>query len=739
VNNFRIAVIRSQSIPLVAGIDSFVNMPLASGEQLGHYKIQSLIGKGGMGEVYRALDTKLEREVAIKVLPAALAGDPERLARFAREAKVLAQLNHPGIAAIHGVEDRALVMELVPGPTLADRIKQGPIPPGEAEEILLQIADALEYAHERGVIHRDLKPANIKIDPDDKVKILDFGLAKALADPSTGGTSEDPTNSPTVTMGGTIAGTILGTAAYMAPEQARGKKVDRRADIWAFGVVAWEMLRGERLFQGEDTVQVLSRVLEQKPDLERVPVRFRKLLARCLDRNPKDRLRDIGEARFLLETLVGQTDTSPQPAPHSAFGKWLWPGIAALFLIVLTPANFLHYRERAPDRPQPVRFQLALDRVTIGEYDRFALSPDGTKLAYLGAGTDGVVQLWIRAMDTLESRLLSATDLRGPVPIFWSFDSRFVVFQSGKKLKKIDVAGGPAQALCDVTQTVLGGSWNRDGVIIMGNNGGPLMRVSSDGGTPVPLTALDPNPDRRPYHASPVFLPDGRHFLYRRAGKPDYAGIYLGSLDDKPEAQSSKRLVDSDFSAEFVPSPDGKSGEILFLREGTLMAQPFDLHRFEVNAEAVPIAEQIGNYLSVGQFSSSRNGSLVYRSGGRGGGNSLTWFDRKGNTVGKPTEAIYDTMTLRLSPDGSTAAVQRWDTGLTVGGSGTLWLLDLVRGGPLALPSPRTVVTTTPLGLPRETGSLFLPNVATILICTAMPPAAPEETNCSLNPTPISL
>src|SRR5215469_10841238 len=300
-------------------------MPLGSGDQLGHYEIQSIIGRGGMGEVYRAFDTKLEREVAVKVLPAALATDPERLARFEREAKVLAQMNHPGIASIHGVEDRALVMELVLGPTLADRLKQGLFPAEEAETILLQIADALEYAHERGVIHRDLKPANIKIDPDDKVKILDFGLAKALNDPSgTTASAADLSNSPTKTVGGTVAGAILGTAAYMAPEQARGRKVDRRADIWAFGVVAWEMLTGERLFQGEDTVQTLSNVLQQPVDLERAPVRFRKLLARCLDRNPKDRLRDIGEARFLLEEPAkaeGQADTDPQPELHSTYGK----------------------------------------------------------------------------------------------------------------------------------------------------------------------------------------------------------------------------------------------------------------------------------------------------------------------------------------------------------------------------------------------------------------------------------
>ena len=320
-------------------------MPLAAGEQLGHYKVQSMIGLGGMGEVYLALDTKLEREVAIKVLPPALASDPERLARFEREAKLLAQLNHPGIAAIHGVEERALVMELVPGPTLADRISQGPIPPAEAEHILLEIAEALEYAHERGVIHRDLKPANIKIDPEDKVKILDFGLAKALIDPATSITG-DPTNSPTmtVTMGGTVAGTILGTAAYMAPEQARGKKVDRRADIWAFGVILWEMLTGERLFHGEDIVGVLSKVLEQPLTFDRTPAKFRRLLSRCLNRNPKDRLRDIGEARFLLkEPETDPATHSPAvPATLKHF-RLLWPTVAAILaLAALALALIVH-------------------------------------------------------------------------------------------------------------------------------------------------------------------------------------------------------------------------------------------------------------------------------------------------------------------------------------------------------------------------------------------------------------
>src|SRR5215469_5055856 len=337
-------------------------MALSSGDQLGHYKIQSIIGRGGMGEVYRAVDTKLEREVAVKVLPAALAADPERLGRFEREAKVLAQMNHPGIASIHGVEDRALIMELVPGPTLAELIKQGPIPAAEAETILLQIADALEYAHERGVIHRDLKPANIKIDPEDKVKILDFGLAKALTDPAGGVASSlaDLSNSPTKTVEGTVAGAILGTAAYMAPEQARGKKVDKRADIWAFGVVAWEMLTGERLFHGEDTVQVLSNVLQQAVDLERVPAKFRKLLGRCLDRNPKDRLRDIGEARFLLEERQSGVINSGQAdsQSHKPLTKWLWPAVAGVLGVAVLGLGYMAYRHSAEEAPRVERFSL---------------------------------------------------------------------------------------------------------------------------------------------------------------------------------------------------------------------------------------------------------------------------------------------------------------------------------------------------------------------------------------------
>jgi serine/threonine protein kinase len=663
-------------------------MPLSVGDKLSQYQILAPLGAGGMGEVYRAHDTQLGRDVAIKVLPLELANDPERLARFDREAKILAALNHPNIAVIYGLVEsdgqRALAMELVPGETLGDRIKRGPMPLDEILPIARQMAEALEAAHERGVVHRDLKPANVMITPTGLVKVLDFGLAAmSQSGPSAPG---DPSNSSTLTVGVTQAGVIMGTAAYMAPEQASGMVVDKRADIWSFGVVLFELITGARLFSGDTMAHTLADVLRAPIEFKKVtaPAPIKNLLQRCLDRNVTTRLRDIGEARVAIQTYlanpVGEAvagQEAPSVTPPSGFG-WVWPaGVVATLLALLT-LSFIHFREQPPDSPKLVRFQLAPENVTIGPNNRFALSPDGTKLAFFASGSDGAARLWVRAMDTLESRPLSATELNVNIPIFWSYDSRFVVFQSAKKLKKIDVSGGPAQTLCDVSGTEVGGSWNREGVILFGSAESPLMRVSSEGGAATPITALDPARAEK-YHSGPLFLPDGRHFLYYRFGKPESTGVYVGSLDDKPGQPTSERLLATDYDVEFVPSPDGASGAILLLREGTLLAQPFDLRRLELAGEAVPVAAQVSNYRAVGQFSASRSGALVYRSGDEAVGAKLTWFDRQGKTLGTPSDAAYTTGSLALSPDGSRAAAVR---AVRTEGSGlNIWLVDLVRGG----------------------------------------------------------
>jgi hypothetical protein len=468
----------------------------------------------------------------------------------------------------------------------------------------------------------------------------------------------------------------------MAPEQAKGKGVDKRADIWSFGVVMYELLTGERLFTGDDVSDTLAQVLTKQPDLDKVPAQAQRLLARCLQKDPKDRLRDIGDARSLLEEPQHGVMNPVQAQSLAHKGNVLPWAAAAVFALLAAILSFLHFPEQPPDPPKAVRFQLSPENVSIGGPLRFALAPDGTKLAYFATGgpgaaigSDGSARLWIRSLDTLEARPLPATDLRPTVPIFWSFDSKFVVFQSPGRLKNIDVSGGPAQTLCDVTGTVVGGSWNRDGVIIFGKNDGPLMQVSSEGGTATPITALD-SARGEALHIGPVFLPDGRHFLYGRAGKPDWQGIYIGSLDDKPGQPPPKRLLATDFAVEFVPEPEGDSGKILFLREGTLLAQSFDLHKLKLSGNAVPLAEQVANFIGHGQFSASKSGALVYRSGGDTGYATLTWFDRQGKKLGTTGDTNYTTGTLALSPDGSRVVTTR-----AIGRDLNLWLVEFARGG----------------------------------------------------------
>ena len=630
------------------------------GETIAHYRITAKIGEGGMGEVWRATDTKLDRDVALKILPQSFASDPDRMARFEREAKVLASLNHPNIAQIYGVEHRALVMELVEGETL-----HGPLPLDTALNYARQITEALEAAHEKGIVHRDLKPANIKVTPQGVVKVLDFGLA-AITQISPGDAS-NPANSPTLTISPTLAGTILGTAAYMSPEQARGKPVDRRADIWAFGVVLYEMLTGQQLFQGETITDVLAAVVKEEPDLTRVPAKVRRLLRSCLEKDPKQRLQAIGDSRLLLED-------APQTAAAPASRKWVWPSVAALLLIALGLVSFTHLREKPPAAPELLRFQIPSPERSAFQ-DNLALSPDGRRLAFTAASPDGRNLLWVRNLDALEARPLSGTD--GATGHFWSPDSRFLAFADGTRLKKIDASGGPPITLCELPQPVGSGSWSADGVLLVGGRGaGPLWRVAASGGLASQVTKLDPDRQER-FHTWPSFLPDARHFIYLRRGNSDEnSGIYVGSLDAKPEDQSAKRLIVTQYGAVYAPSSNPGLGHLLFLREGTLLAQVFDAKRMELVGEPVPLAEQVGNANGVAGFFTASVNTLAYRVGGGAGGVQLTWFDRQGKalgTVGDPGMIQRPA----ISPDGRTVAVDRRDpqTGYV-----DVWLHDLTRG-----------------------------------------------------------
>jgi Tol biopolymer transport system component/predicted Ser/Thr protein kinase len=664
------------------------------GETIGSYRIVAKLGAGGMGEVYRARDTKLDRDVAIKVLPAALAQDPERLARFEREAKVLASLNHPNIAQIYGIEDRALVMELVEGETL-----HGPLSLETALNYEKQIADALEAAHEKNIIHRDLKPANIMITPAGVVKVLDFGLAAVAqsSDPS------NPANSPTLTISPTRAGMILGTAGYMSPEQARGKPVDKRADIWAFGVVFFEMLTGQRLFEGETVSDTLAAVLKTEPDLNRVPVKVRRLLRSCLEKDPKKRLRDIGDAWGLLDESEGAT-TAPSPSRLSMTG-WIAAGVVT---VIAAGIAFVHFREKPPVA-ELSRFQIPMPANLHfpGPTAAAEVSPNGRKLAFPARGADGKPRLWIRSFDSLDARLLPGTELTGnPAPFLWSYDSRFIAFLSSDyKLKKVDISGGPAQTLCDAA-TVGGGSWSPDGTILYGSfTGGVVMRVSAAGGTPTALTALDPARHERT-HAFPKLLPDGRHFLYFRASStPANSGIYVGSIDAKPSEQSTKPLLANEiFPQYYVPSPRSGTGYLLFYRDGTVLAQAFDPSKLELSGDPVPIAEQVGSTGGSGFFSASTNGVLTYVEGNGGAGNDqLSWFSREGKnlgTVGEP--GIFSSSA--LSPDGKQAAVSRFD--LQQARSSNLWLFDLVHGG---------VATRFTFDASQDTSPVFSPDGSRIV------------------------
>lgn len=649
-------------------------MAILPGTRLGPYEILSAIGAGGMGEVYRARDSKLGRDVALKILPEAFARDPERLARFHREAKVLASLNHPNIAGIYGFEDssstHALVMELVEGPTLAERIKAGPIPVDEALRVARQITEALEYAHERGIVHRDLKPANVKVTNDDAVKILDFGLAKAF---EADGSSLEIANSPTITGMATQAGVLLGTAAYMSPEQAKGKPVDRRADIWAFGCVLYEMLTAKMVFGRETITDTLAAIIKEEPDWTvlpaETPTRVRVLLQRCLQKDPKQRLRDIGDARISLdEVLSGAAYPSAiatAPVAATTFFGPVGPrsvllGAGALLLVAVASGLAAWLLKPAPAATaRPVtRFSIALQPgqmlTSAGAYmgaelPVLAISHDGTQLAYTAMKND-TYQLYLRPMDRQDSNPIPGTE--GATAPFFSPDGRWVGFRSPGKVMKASVSGQAAVTLSDAPLAG-GASWGSRGIIALGNNIGAIERVSDAGGTAQPLAPLEKGEN---YQMGPQFLPGDKAVLFESGTTPT-PSIAVQSLVTR-----DRRTL--------VPGREPQyavSGHLLYLKGSTLMAAPFDSQRLSLTGTSSPVEEGVRFY------SVSDTGTLVFVPAASAlPMERLVWVSRNGSEQILPAPP-HSYRQPRISPDGRQIAI-----GITEQ-EGQIWRYDLSR------------------------------------------------------------
>ena len=644
-------------------------MPLTAGQKLGSYEVIDPIGAGGMGEVYRARDTKLGREVAIKVLPEAFAQNEERLARFEREAKVLAQLNHPGIAHLYGLERSEgvdyLAMELVDGDTLAERIARGPIAVDEALPLCQQIAEALEAAHEKGIIHRDLKPANIKVNPEGQVKVLDFGLAKAFAEETP---DSDSSFSPTISRDSTRAGVILGTAAYMSPEQAKGKAVDKRTDIFSFGIVLYEMLTGRGLFSGETISDTLAAILKNEPDWQRLPEKtpwlVKRLLRRCLEKNPKNRLHDIADARLELEESASEPLAELPKTDVAARWKTLLPwAVAVVALLLLAVSLFLHETE-APT-PQVSRFVLT-DEVDLGVSRPFALSPDGSSLVFAGA-RGGLSQLYLRPLDRLEATPLRDTEeSRGHL---FSPNGRWILFETGGgAFYKLSLSDGSVSLL---TQRPFGqsfgASWGADDQILIGSNSG-LTIIPAAGGAAREPTQVDAKKGETS-HRWPVFLPGGEAVIYTRwtQGGIDEAAIEVVTL-----ATGERHVVvERGSGALYTPT-----GHIVFARDGGLMAASFDPNKQELTGPAVRVIDKVLVQSGTPKLAFSDTGVLVYATGRPA---RLVWVDREGReaTITNITQAYYNP---RLAPNGNR---------LSVSVDGLLWTLDLRRDAFTRLTSER--------------------------------------------------
>ena len=640
-------------------------MSLAPGFRIGPYEILSALGAGGMGEVYRARDSRLKRDVALKVLPDAVAADTERLARFEREAQALAALKHPHIASIYGIEEgdglRALVLELAEGETLADRIARGALPVPEAVAIARQIADALEAAHQQGIVHRDLKPANIQLSHDGAVKVLDFGLARMMASDGTPGDGVlNSSISPTITSPALVTGAnvLMGTAAYMAPEQARGKPADKRVDIWAFGVVLYEMLTGARAFTGETITEVAGAVIHKDLDLtalpDGTPASVHLVLRSCLRKDPRDRLRDIGDVRLALDGAFDPPAANkPLPGPRPS-----WRFVAMGLSVALVAAAATGAAVWTLVRPEPAtRFPVRIDVTTpsAGAVERLALalSPDGRQLAFI-APDAGQNRLWVYSFQDAQSRVVAPSESVRFTPL-WSPDSRSLAFLADGKIKKIALTGGPVDTIAEV-KSYSGGCWLSDTILLANSTG--FMRVPASGGVPTPVTEIDAARGEN-YHFGASPLPDGRHFLYLRGSKDaNNAGIYVGRVDAEPKNQNLTRLMPAGALPIYASDGDGENGRLVFVQNGTLMAQSFDLDRLALDGEPVriPAIDRVQSLEVFPAISASANGAIAYRRGGSEMA-SLVLVGKDGKESSTVAGSLDKAQHPRLSPDGRSVAL----------------------------------------------------------------------------------
>jgi Tol biopolymer transport system component len=665
-------------------------MGLAAGTRVKAYEVVGAIGAGGMGEVYRARDTKLGREVALKVLPEAFSSDPERMGRFEREAKVLASLNHPNIAAIYGFEDsagvHALAMELVEGPTLAELIAMGPLRLDDALPIARQIAEGLEYAHERGIVHRDLKPANVKITPDQTVKLLDFGLAKALEGEMGAG---DISTSPTISRMATQAGVILGTAAYMSPEQAKGLPVDRRTDVWAFGCVLYEMLTGKKPFDGETVTDVLASVVKEEPDWSALPAStpsvIRRLLTRCLKKDAKQRLQAIGEARIALDEVisgsaeVAEIRAAVPAAVRSRREIIAWALVGFLLLAGAGAAAWVWLTPRAT--PVPVPPALAYVPPPPGTSFLFygfgagpvVVSPNGKELAFSATDQKGVTSIWVRPLGGGKAKALAGTE-DGSRP-FWSPDGQSLGFFADAKLKTVAVESGTVQTLGEAPCADRGGAWSSQNVILfIPQCGGPIDSIPATGGTSRPV--IQPASDEIGLD-SPIFLPGGKQIVYTALDRDGQPSIRMASL------KGGK----SQFVLQHAYWPEFASGDLLFLRGGRIFAQRFDAAGGKMMGDAMPLEEAFA-------FSVSANGVLAFQGGSHDA--RLEWFDRGGNLLGT-IGGVHPWFGPKISPNGNRVLV---DKGNSTGDTSNLWSYP-VKGG---------VGTRLTFGSGDNTFSVWSPN-----------------------------